>query len=57
MTLQRGQRVMRRLTNPVNRQVRLALASCLGAQAPAQAVALMEGLRAQNPDDPALGGR
>lgn len=48
---------MRRLTNPVNRQVRLALASCLGAQAPAQAVALMEGLRAQNPDDPALGGR
>jgi predicted CXXCH cytochrome family protein len=44
--------------DPANRQVRLALISYLGThQAPAQMAALMEELRAQNPDDPALGGR
>ncbi|MFN3580553.1 MAG: HEAT repeat domain-containing protein, partial [Pseudomonas sp.] len=44
-------------TDPANRQLRLALVSYLGDQSSPEARVLMEQLRAQNPDDPALGGR
>lgn len=40
--------------DPANRQIRLALVSYLGRDAPAQALALMDELSALNPDDPAL---
>lgn len=42
------------VADPANRQVRLALVSYLGGQAPARSRALMEALQAQNPDDPTV---
>ncbi|MBQ0743268.1 MAG: tetratricopeptide repeat protein [Pseudomonas sp.] len=43
--------------DPANRQLRLALVSYLGSQDSQEASMLMEQLREQNPDDPAVAGR
>ncbi|WOD09910.1 tetratricopeptide repeat protein [Pseudomonas sp. NyZ704] len=43
--------------DPANRQLRLALVSYLGGQDAQEARMLMEQLREQNPDDPAVAGR